>query len=53
MEAVAKLATILAKAPALLVAISDDEAAKRPALGKWSKRQELGHLVDSACDDLH
>jgi hypothetical protein len=29
MEAVAKLATILAKAPALLVAISDDEAAKR------------------------
>jgi hypothetical protein len=51
MEAVAKLSKVLTKAPALLAAISADEAAKQPSSGKWSKKQELGHLVDSACNN--
>jgi hypothetical protein len=51
MEAVAKLSGILAKAPALLSALSAESAAKQPARGKWSKKQELGHLVDSACNN--
>ena len=51
MEAVGKLEQIVAEAPALLDAISPADAAKQPALGKWSKKQELGHLVDSACNN--
>ena len=51
MEAIDKLKEIAAKAPALLTAISPDEAAKHPVPGKWSKKQELGHLVDSACNN--
>jgi DinB superfamily len=51
MEAVAKLSKVLTKAPALLAAISADEAAKQTNSGKWSKKQELGHLVDSACNN--
>ena len=51
MEAVAKLSGILAKAPALLSTLSAESAAKQPGRGKWSKKQELGHLVDSACNN--
>jgi len=51
MDAVAKLSEILAKAPLLLNTISPEDAAKQPAPGKWSKKQELGHLVDSACNN--
>jgi hypothetical protein len=39
------------KGTALLTAILPDEAAQHPAPGKWSKKQELGHLVDSACNN--
>jgi hypothetical protein len=51
MEALRKLKQILAKAPALLSAVSREEAASQPAPGKWSKKQELGHLIDSACNN--
>jgi hypothetical protein len=51
MDAVAKLSEILTKAPRLLSVISAEDAAKHEAPGKWSKKQELGHLVDSACNN--
>jgi hypothetical protein len=51
MDAVAKLSEILTKAPELLSAISAEHAAKHEAPDKWSKKQELGHLVDSACNN--
>lgn len=51
MEAVRKLKQILARAPASLGAISREEAARQPTPGKWSKKQELGHLIDSACNN--
>jgi DinB superfamily len=51
MEAVGKLKQIVAKAPSLLMAISPEEASRQTAVGKWSKKQELGHLVDSACNN--
>src|ERR1700722_11458316 len=50
MEAIDKLKEIAAKGPALLTAISADEAAKNPVPEKWSKKQELGRMVDSACN---
>jgi DinB superfamily len=49
MEAVGKLKQIVAQTPSLLMAISPAEASNQPAPGKWSKKQELGHLLDSAC----
>jgi len=51
MEAIGKLKQIVAQAPSLLMAISSQEASAHPAPGKWSKKQELGHLVDSACNN--
>jgi len=51
MEAVGKLKKIVAGAPSLLMAISADEASRQSAVGKWSKKQELGHLVDSASNN--
>lgn len=32
----------------LLLAIDPQDAARRPAPGKWSKKEILGHLIDSA-----
>ena len=51
MDALTRLSTTLEKTPALLLAIPTDQVAKKPAPGKWSKKQELGHLVDSACNN--
>lgn len=46
-EAAVRLQQVLETAPARLVRIGDDEAA-RPREGGWSKKQILGHLIDSA-----
>jgi hypothetical protein len=35
----------------LLQNIGDDEAAYRPRPDKWSKKEILGHLIDSACNN--
>jgi DinB family protein len=51
MQATTKLAEILRKAPLLLSDITEEDAAKPGANGKWSKKQELGHLVDSASNN--
>ena len=51
MEAVGKLKQIVAQAPGLLMALSPEEASAQPASGKWSKKQELGHLLDSAANN--
>jgi len=34
-----------------LLAFSDDEAASRPAPGKWSRKEIIGHLIDSASNN--
>lgn len=34
-----------------LRSISDSEASVSPGVGKWSKKQILGHLIDSACNN--
>lgn len=34
-----------------LLAISEDDASKRPIPDKWTKKEILGHLVDSACNN--
>jgi len=46
-----ELDQILESAPARLLAVSDEAAARRPAPGKWSKKEILGHLIDSAANN--
>ena len=43
-----RLARILETAPRRLVDLSEDEVSHIPAPGRWSKKQVLGHLIDSA-----
>ncbi len=35
----------------LLEKITDSEASLKPAANKWSKKEILGHLLDSACNN--
>jgi len=43
-------ATVEAAAPRLLV-IGEAESGARPAPGKWSQKEILGHLIDSAANN--
>ena len=44
------LGTVEVELP-LLNAISEAQASTHPAPGKWSKKEELGHLIDSAANN--
>jgi hypothetical protein len=46
-----RLAAILESVPPRLTAIPDAEAARERAPGRWSKKQILGHLIDSASNN--
>jgi hypothetical protein len=43
-----RLERLLADVPRRLADISDQDAARRPATDRWSKKEILGHLIDSA-----
>ena len=43
-----QLHQITAKAAPILKALNEDHLSLRPAPGKWSKKEILGHLIDSA-----
>ena len=47
-EAARRLELVLETAPARLMQIADDDAARPRDSGGWSKKQILGHLIDSA-----
>ena len=44
----AELREVVAAAMPRLLALSEEEAARPPAPGKWSPKEVLGHLIDSA-----
>ena len=48
---VTPLASVVAFALPHLSANSDDDASKKPAPHKWSKKEILGHLIDSAANN--
>ncbi len=50
-ESIEKLASIVNMAPALLTAISEEEMSRKASPGKWSKKEILGHLIDSATNN--
>jgi hypothetical protein len=46
-----RLARILAATPLRLADVSDADASQPPATGGWSKKEILGHLIDSAANN--
>ena len=48
---IADLRTAVEQGTAALRRISDEESAHRAAPGRWSPKEILGHLVDSACNN--
>lgn len=45
------LRTIVSAAARAFASCPDAEAARRPAPGKWSRKEILGHLIDSASNN--
>jgi DinB family protein len=45
------LRNTVTEAAALLAAVPDEVAARRPGPGKWSAKEIVGHLVDSASNN--
>lgn len=50
-EAIGRLNHLIEKAPGLILEISEEEMSAIPLPGKWSKKQILGHLIDSATNN--
>jgi nitroreductase len=48
----AQLRYALSVLPGRLAGISNERAAAKPSAGGWSAKQELGHLIDSAANNL-
>jgi len=46
-----ELRSTVERAAPRLLAISETDSAKRPAPGKWSPREIVGHLIDSASNN--
>jgi hypothetical protein len=45
------LRTTVVRASEELASVADEVAARRPAAGKWSAKEIIGHLVDSASNN--
>lgn len=50
-SAITRLNYIIDIAPPLLTAIGEEEMSATSSPGKWSKKQILGHLIDSAANN--
>jgi hypothetical protein len=51
MRPATRLEELLGEMPGRLSAISEEEAARKPDPAKWSKKEILGHLIDSAANN--
>jgi hypothetical protein len=49
--AIARLEELLRTVPRRLADVPDDTAAHKPAPNRWSKKEILGHLIDSAANN--
>ncbi len=50
-ETADQLAELLQTVPGRLLAFSDADAGSKPENGHWSKKEILGHLIDSAANN--
>ena len=48
---IARFEELLRTVPRRLADVPDDAAAHKPAPGRWSKKEILGHLIDSAANN--
>jgi hypothetical protein len=51
MELMGLMGSLVEVIPQRLRSISPEKAAEKPAPGKWSEKEELGHLLDSAANN--
>jgi len=51
MKSLNRLQTIIQEIPASLHKLGEEKAAAKPAADKWSPKEELGHLLDSAVNN--
>lgn len=51
LEVISRLKKHLDEVPGKFRQFSEEEASHRPAPGKWCKKEILGHLIDSACNN--
>ncbi len=52
-QALDRLNFIIEKAPNLLNQIGEEKMSEKPAPNKWSKKEIIGHLIDSATNNHH
>ena len=52
-EAINKLAAIITEYPERFKAIPENQFSTKPSPQKWSKKEILGHLIDSATNNHH
>ena len=50
-KAINRLNFIIAKAPSILLAIGEKNMSAKPSPNRWSKKEILGHLIDSATNN--
>ena len=51
MQSLPRLRALIDQLPPRLTNLSDDQVQRKPSLSKWSLKEELGHLVDSAANN--
>lgn len=52
-SAIDRLIYLVDKLPGVLNGIQEDEMSAKPSPGKWSKKEIIGHLIDSATNNHH
>lgn len=52
-QALEKLNYIIEKVPSMLAQISEEKISEKPSPNKWSKKEIIGHLIDSATNNHH
>lgn len=52
-QAIKRVTELLLELPELLKGISEMKFSAKPSPGKWSKKEILGHLIDSATNNHH
>ncbi len=50
-QALEKLNYIVEKVPSMLAQISEEKISEKPSPNKWSKKEIIGHLIDSATNN--
>ena len=50
-QAIIRLNFIIDNVPSILTQISEEEMSEKPSLNKWSKKEIIGHLIDSATNN--